>query len=51
MGDCPSLTTIPLIVRWLLMMVLSFSFYFMPPCELMILQLYQLSYNFVYSHD
>ena len=51
MGDCPSLTTIPLIVRWLLMMVLSFSFYFMPPCELMILQLYQLSYNFIYSHD
>ena len=28
-----------------------FSFYFIPPCKLMILKLYQLSYNFVYSYD
>lgn len=48
MGDCPSLATILSIVRrWLLMMVLSF----IPPCKLMILKLYQLSYNFVYSYD
>ena len=47
MGDCPSLATILSIVkRWLLMMVLSLVFIL-----LMILKLYQLSYNFVYSYD
>lgn len=47
MGDCPFLATILSIVRrWLLMMVLSLVFIL-----LMILKLYQLSYNFVYSYD